>query len=147
MRKVILLALMCTAIGSWGHVQAQNCDKLLAPYFERNNRTPEEYPIEKANQICRFARAAFYFTDKLPENAVVFNITDVTNYLTGKKISRDYVVDLEEMSYYAYNFDYFQNTNDKRTIYFRLTNGKYRYLALRSYIDQGVYADSLEEKE
>ena len=76
----------------------------------------------------------------------MYNITDVTNYQTGKKIGRDYVVDLDEMSYYAYNFDYFQYTNDKKTVYFRLNNGDYRYLVLRSYIDQMTYADILEKE-
>ncbi|MDY6288218.1 MAG: hypothetical protein SPM02_02085 [Bacteroidales bacterium] len=146
MKKVLFLALMCAIIGSWGNVQAQNCDKLLQPYYERNNYNPEDYPIEKADWRCRFARAAFYFTNSLPKNAIVYNITDVTNYLTGKKIGRDYVVDLDEMSYYAYNFDYFQYTNDKKTVYFRLNNGDYRYLVLRSYIDQMTYADILEKE-
>ena len=39
------------------------------------------------------------------------------------------------MSYYAYNFLDFQQKNDKRTVYFRLNNNNFKYLAVRSMIE------------
>lgn len=126
---------MSVVMGSWSQVQAQNCDELLEPFFQLNNIDTSIYPAGKAEWRCCFARSAFYYTNSIPDNAPVYNITEVTNKLTGKNIERNFVVNIDHMSYYAYNFDHFQAINDKKTVYFRLANGKHKYLAVRSIID------------
>jgi len=144
MKKIVFLALLSVVFGAWNRAQAQDCDELLAPYFHLNHIDPQDYPPEKAEWRCTFAKTAFYFTNSLPENAVVLNLNNVVNLLTGEKLSSDFVVDLEHLSYYGYNFSQLQNQNDKKTIYFRIQNNKHKYLALRSIIEMAAMTEALQ---
>lgn len=141
MKKIVFFALLCAIFGSWGQLQAQNCDILLRPYFLRNNIDPNEYPEGKAEWRCLYAQSAFYLTNDIPENAPVYDISEVFDYLTGKYLDKNFVVDLQGLSYYGYNFIDFQQKNDKKTVYFRLRSGQTKYLALRSIIEMSSLAE------
>jgi hypothetical protein len=66
----------------------------------------------------------------------VYDISEVTDLIARRHLDGNFKVNLEEMSYYAYNFLDFQQKNDKRTVYFRLNdNNNYKYLAVRSMIE------------
>lgn len=137
MKKIVLLAVACTMFIGWSSsIQAQSCEDILRPFYMLNNIDPNEYPEGKADWRCQFARTAFYMCDKIPEGAPVYDISEVTDLIARRHLDGNFKVNLEEMSYYAYNFLDFQQKNDKRTVYFRLNdNNNYKYLAVRSMIE------------
>lgn len=140
MKKIVLFALVCIAMSMNGNLKAQNCEKILRPYFILNGYNAEEYPQEKADWRCAFSYSAFYLCDKVPNDATVYSFTELTNKLTKQHPSANYTIDLETLSYYEFNFEVFQKDDMGGTVYFRI-NGPKKYLALRSYYDTRVLSD------
>ena len=133
MKKILIFAMTCMAMGFWGNLNAQDCRELLSTYFIANNIDPDDYPMEKMEIRCRFSHNAFYLTDNVPDYATVNDITELTHVMTGEHPTKDFVVDLEHLSYYDYNFQQFQFEDFDHTVYFKLQKGPKKYLALRSY--------------
>lgn len=131
MKKVLIFAMTCLAMGFWGHLNAQDCRELLSAYFTANNIDPDDYPMEKMEWRCRYSHNAFYLTDKIPNDAIIHDITELSHVVTGEHPKKDFVVDLNQLSYYDYDFLQFQHQNYEHTIYFRLHKGPKRYLAVR----------------
>lgn len=82
--------------------------------------------------------------DKIPENAIVYNFTELTNLVTKQHPSADFVVDLDHLSYWEYDFQDFQFKHYDYTIYFRLQNGPRKYLAVRTRIEMADRTDNPE---
>lgn len=122
---VFVIAALNTAV-------AQNCDSLVQPKFADAPGYFSQLPQHKIQHYCNFAHSAFYWSDTLPQNAVVYNISDVSSKATRRHISQNANINLEFFSYYAYNFDEFQYRHYHDFIYFRVNVGNgIKYLVLR----------------
>ena len=145
MKKTAIIAFACVLFGIYGTLNAQNCDEILAPYYQFNNIDPDIYPAEKADYRCQFSRNAFYLCDNIPDDAIVHEFSDLILYATGEHAKANTVVDLEHLSYYTYNFESF--LAPKATVYFRLKNGKHKFLALRGYIPINKLIEAADKTE
>ena len=133
-KPVLLLMLLATVLTVANRAAAQNCNSLVQPKFADAPGIYNQLPQHKIQFYCNFAYNAFYWSDTLPQNAVVYNISDVTCKATGTNIAQNQTINLDFFSYYAYNFDEFQNRNYHSFIYFRVGMGtSVRYLVLRDF--------------
>ncbi len=126
---------------------AQNCDVIMLPYFGGDADRMAEYPAEKLDWRCRYARAAFYESDTVPSFAHVYSIADVTNKATGENLTEAFIVDLSTLSYYGYNFNdlQLQYKSPRETLCFRTPSSAHPYLVLRSITDMFTLAGEVEE--
>lgn len=113
---------------------AQNCDAIMLPYFGGDADRMAEYPAEKLDWRCRYARNAFYVSDTVPMFANVYSIADVKDIVTGENLPENFVVDLTTLSYYGYTFQQLQlqykDTHEE--LCFRTPGSEHPYLVLRS---------------
>lgn len=134
MKKVIFTTITILLIGWAGHTKAQNCEAIVEPYLTLHGYTAETYPEDKAEYRCLFSQASFFLTKDLPHGVTVFMITELTDLITGQKVTNDLTVDLNTFSYYRYNFFDFQRQDFDRTIYFQIGQGRDRvFLGVRCY--------------
>lgn len=129
-RIVFIVAMLMASVG----MNAQDCATIMLPFFGGDQDRMAEYPAEKLEWRCNYARNAFYVTDEIPEKAVLYSIEEVKNKWTGESLPRDFNVDLNTLSYYAYNFiDIQHKFKDLNTTLCFVTPGStHRYLVLRS---------------
>lgn len=140
MKRIALLiafvAFTCT-------LRAQSCDSIWMAYFNGDTELIASYPQHKLDVYCEYARAAFYEADQIPTGAHVFDITEVVNKTTGKHLPANYVVDLQQLIFYSYNFESFQlrYPDGDAVICFPTPASTHPYLVLRSssQIDQILY--------
>ena len=130
--KRMLITIMLVA--SFTCLKAQNCEAIVLPYFNGNQERMANYPAEKLDYRCRYSRNAFFESDTVPEWAEMRSLTELKNKMTGKNLTDDFVVDLETLSYYAYNFlDLQGQYHDSETVIcFPTPKSKHPYLVLRS---------------
>lgn len=146
-KLVIIAALFISATG----LKAQDCEAIMLPYFRGDVERMEKYrdaAPEKFMIRCVYAQAAFYESDEVPAGMEVFSITDVRSKVTGVALPRDFIVDLNTLSYYAYNFGSFQVR--KNSIHdgacFSTPGSKHPYLVLRSISEMQAAADKYAEE-
>lgn len=148
MKKMILIAaLVLTATG----IKAQDCEALMLPYFGNDRAKMEHYQTVAAYKFewrCAVAQAAFYESDTVPAEADLFQISEVKDVFTGKCLSGNYVVNLNTLSYYAYNFKEFQlkYPHGDKTLCFATPRSAHPYLVLRSIEDMHDMADEMTRK-
>lgn len=118
-------------VGISSNLFAQNCEAIVAPYLSINGIDRSEYPEPKFEWRCKFSRSAFYVCDSVPANATVIPITELTNLLTGNHVQDHFVIDLNTLSYWGYDFVNFHKVDYFNTIYFDTHNATNRYLAMR----------------
>jgi hypothetical protein len=135
MKKFIYAAMVIMLTAMMQTVSAQNCEVIVGPYLQANRIGRGEYVQPKFEWRCNFSQNTFYFAENAPEGALVYNITELTNVLTGEHPSADITIDLNTFSYYLYNFMDFQWNDYFHTIYFRTSNPANPYLAVRSWED------------
>lgn len=113
---------------------AQNCEAILLPKFGNDTARMMQYPEGKRFYFCAYSQASFYESDTVPVGADVFSISAVQNVFTGENLPQNYVVDLYDLSYYAYNFKYFQlqYPHGDKTLCFSTPGSAHPYLVLRS---------------
>ena len=112
--------------------RAQNCDSLVRPKYVTAPQVLDQLPQHKIQFYCNFAYNAFFWSDTLPQDAVVYNITDVSHKITGQHITQNTIIDRNTFSYYAYDFDEFQYRHYYQFIYFHVGDGNVaKYLVLR----------------
>lgn len=148
MKKLfVFAALFLAAFGT----KAQDCEAIMLPYFYGNVEQMEQYhdaAPEKFMFRCVYAQAAFYESDTIPAGMEVFSITEVLNKTTGAALTSDFVVDLNTLSYYAYNFGAFQVRNN--SIYegacFKTPGSRHPYLVLRSMSEMQAAGDKYLEE-
>lgn len=131
MKKAALFALIILAAAG---VKAQNCEAIMLPYFGGDAARMQSYPAEKLDWRCRYARNAFYESDTVPAGAEMRLITEVTAKADGRALTKDLVVDLATLSYYAYNFFdiQMQYKSPMQTVCFPTPSSTHPYLVLRS---------------
>jgi hypothetical protein len=145
MKKVLYIAVLIAMVGIGSRACAQNSTEIVRHYLEFRNIPPSEYPQEKFEYRCNFSRNSFYMCDTVPQGALVFNISELTNFITKQHPSENYVVDLEVFSYWAWDFLNFQKQDYTHTIYFDTHNATNRYLAVRSW-DEAYSRTALPER-
>ena len=143
-KLVIIAALFMAAIGA----KAQDCEAIMLPYFRGNVQNMENYrdwAPEKFDYRCIYAQAAFYVSDTVPAGMEVFSIKDVRDKITGAALPGDFVVDLNTLSYYAYNFGDFQVRKNSimEGACFSTPSSEHPYLVLRSVLDQQSLSDKM----
>lgn len=135
MKKIILTAIALVMLACT-NVMAQDCKTIVEPLIIMRDLDTNTYPAEKLDLFCQISANQFYMTNEVPKNAKVFNITQLRNVLTGENIPEDFVVDLNTLSYYRYNFLDFQVQDFEHTIYFQVGRKSDKtYLAVRSVVE------------
>jgi len=131
MKRILIAILMLTAFAG---AKAQNCEAIVLPFFNGDRARLANYPAEKLQWRCSYARNAFYVSDTVPEWAEMGSLQQVKNKATGEYLDDNFVVDLENLSYYAYNFEELQyRLNDlDGIICFPTPKSEHPYLVLRS---------------
>ena len=130
MKRILLTILLLTVFSV--SLCAQNCDEIVLPHVNYDRAKLEQMPKDKVQWYCNFSRNSFFVTNDVPAGSVVHDIRDVVYKKTGAKIGEGFVVNLESLSYYAYNFSEFQYQNYEKTIYFHTPGSTYKYLGLYS---------------
>jgi hypothetical protein len=149
MKRIILAALLMLSTAG---LKAQDCELLVLPFFKNDRAAMEEYARnypEKFAFRCIYARSAFYESDTIPAGAEVFGIEKVQNVFTGKFLDSNYVVDLNTLSFYAYNFKDLQlgYTSTSQVICFATPASAHPYLVLRSILQMGGMSENLWYEE
>lgn len=124
------LLFICMFICLGVTVTAQNCHQLVSPHFPAN--VYNNLPSDKVEYYCRYARAAFYKTNVLPDSAIVYQISDVVNKQTNAALPQTVQINLNTFSVFAYNFDSYQYQHWDKEVYFETSDTTNRYLVLRS---------------
>ena len=145
---VFLAVMIMTAIG----LKAQDCESLVLPYFNNDRAKMESYMQqvpEKFQFRCAYARSAFYESDTIPTGAEVLSINVVQDAFTGSPLSENHVVNLETLSYYAYNFLALQTQypSADQVICFTTPASAHPYLILRSLHQIGGIVDKIWSEE
>jgi len=135
MKKILAMVMFALLLGVVSQLKAQDCNALVLPHVGYNQTMLDEMPAVKIAWYCAFSRNSFFFTNEVPEGAAVYNISDVVNDRTKEHLPVNYVVDVNVMSFYAYNFDHFQSLHFNQKVYFRIGNSDYHYLGLYSYTE------------
>lgn len=132
MKRTIILSVLC--LMAFASLSAQNCEAIMLPYFNGNEKQMNEYPAPKLEWRCKYSQNAFYVTDNVPEGAELHALSELVDKMTGKNLTDDFVVDLNYLSYYQYNFMDLQLHSPKgdASIYFATPKSEHRYLVVRS---------------
>lgn len=132
MKKILSALFLIPAITFSFSAAAQNCDEIVLPHVNYDRAKLERMPQDKVQWYCNFSRNSFFVTNDVPVGSVVHDIRDLVYKRTGAKVGEGFVVDLANLSYYAYNFNEFQYQNYNKTIYFHTPGSTYNYLGVYS---------------
>lgn len=145
MKRIAIVAALLLA---YTGLKAQDCDAIMLPYFNNNVERMENYKSqapEKFEYRCVFAHSAFSEVDAVPDGAQVYSITDVRDRFTDKPLADDFVVDLNTLSYYGYNFSSF-HPGIEGEVYFSTPGSSHRFLKLHSSLEMGQKANAAFEE-
>lgn len=144
MKKLMISALLL--LGGINILSAQsNCETLVLPYFHYDTAQMATYPAAKMAYRCAYAQAAFYESDTIPTGAILHDISEVREAYGTNYLPQTFVVDLNTLSYYAYNFKSFQLqfTECDKVICFSTPSSTHPYLVMRSLVEMGQRADEV----
>lgn len=146
MKRIVLIVGLMMAFWSAG---AQNCYDIVLPRFHFDTAWMATYPQGKIDYLCAYAQAAFYESDTIPTGANVMSINQVQDKHTGEYLSSQYVVNLNTLSYYAYNFEQMQLqiTDREKEFCFTTPASAHPYLVLRSLNGMMRYMEAQERGE
>ena len=134
MKKIFFTLIVVLAFGWTNTSKAQDCRAIVRPLYILEGIDSTFYPADKEEYWCNFSRCAFFITNEVPSDAIVHNITELTNSVTGQRVQKGFVADLNTISYWGYNYDAFRPRNYEKPIYFRMGRGEnMQYLGVRSY--------------
>lgn len=133
MKRYFLVGMLLFA--ALGSLKAQDCEALVLPYFNNDRGAMSQCPADKIQYYCFVAKAAFYESDTVPAGAEMHNISEVKDIKGSNHLSQNFVVDMNTLSYFAYNFEQFQLRDIHKTICFYTPSSKHPYLVLRSYYE------------
>lgn len=144
MKRIVLAALCIVAFTT---LKAQNCEAIMLPFFNGDAVKMANYPEPKFEWRCTYSRNAFYVSDTVPEDAEMRSLSELRNKMTNETLGEDFVVDLNTLSYYAYNFEQLQLQYPKGnvTICFPTPSSAHPYLVLRS-LDETYFRTEFPEK-
>lgn len=132
MKKVILIGIFAMAMVA-GKLQAQDCEYIVGARYGFNKAVLEQMPLAKLDWYCRFSQNTFFEADAVPEGARVYSITEVQNVRTGAYLTNDFVVNMDSLSIYEYNFRKFHTSSEGEPIYYSTPHSSKPYLGVRSY--------------
>ena len=141
MKKAILIVMLVLAVAMSANAQTRDCRQIVLPHVAYNQAVLDAMPQEKVSWYCRFSANAFFEADTLPTGAAVYDISALTSVQSGNTLSQSFVVDLETLSYYAYNFWDFQGLNPEQTVYFRTPSSRHPYLGVYSVQETFIRTD------
>ncbi|MDY5969279.1 MAG: hypothetical protein SPJ13_04615 [Bacteroidales bacterium] len=119
----------------------KHCQQVTMDRYEKDNLM--HVPPVKVAYWCSYSKMAFFVADEIPETAIVYNLTQVVNKRSGNPFPDDYVVSLDSMNYFAYNFGDFQRIegNWGKTIYYRTPGSEHPFLGVRCEEDMSKGVD------
>lgn len=117
-------------VSSVGTLSAQNCEAIVLPFLDNDASRLVDYPAEKLAWRCAFSRHSFSLADTVPAAAPLHDISEVTDRFTGNPFPSDLAVNLDELSYYRYDFNRFQGLHPDLPVYFRTPASDRPYLVL-----------------
>lgn len=126
----IVLIVMFLAV--CGQAMSQDCRAIVMPKYGNNEDAFNRVPEGKVEVFCNYSQAMFYETDSLPKDAYVYSISELVSRLDGQHIDKGFVVDLNTLSYYEYNFSDFQVKHFYSHIYFSTPASAHKYLGVRT---------------
>lgn len=142
MKKTLFLALFAILLGLSSQVSAQDCEALVLPHVGYNADAFSQMPQAKVDWYCLFSRNSFAEIDEVPDGVQLHNLSEVINYRTGDALPNDYAVDLNVLSYYAYNFNEIRAAASHGRVYFSTPGSAHRYLMLRTFDETFSLAQS-----
>ncbi len=111
-----------------------HCQQIAIDHYGGHSTVEElMLPPYKVAYWCQSSHASFFVTDELPEGAFVYDIHEVKNLKTNAYLPTSYVVNLDSLNLYAYNFDQFEQQHFGKRIYFRTPGSEHAYLVLRGW--------------
>ncbi len=145
MKKMVIIAALLMAVAG---VKAQDCEAIMLPYFGNDATRMARYQTEapyKFEWRCAYAKAAFYESDTVPAGADVFQISEVKEAHSDKLLNSNFVVDMNTLSYYAYNFKDFQlrYPHVDKVVCFSTPGSAHPYLVLRSVVEMHSLANEM----
>ena len=146
MKRIVLVATLMMAVSG---MKAQDCDAIMLPFFRGTVAAMNNYKYQAPDKFeyrCTYARSAFIESDTIPSNVSVYDISQVQNRHTAEYLPQDFVIDLNTLSYYAYNFQSFQMKYRRGnvTLCFSTPSSTHPYLVLRSIEDSFQLASEME---
>lgn len=149
MKKIVFTLLAVLAFGWSSQGQERDCRAILYPLYVLEGVDSTTLPADKAEYYCNFSRCAFFITNEVPSDAIVNNITELTDRVTGKKVPNGFVADLNTISYWGYDYYTFRPRNYEKPIYFRMGRGNnVKYLGVRAYketVSRHVYPEQFKD--
>ena len=115
--------------------QQDYCRDIVLPMLDNDESRLAAYPDSKLNYDCLFSCNGFYESDTIPAGAAVYDISDVVSKFDGSHLQQDMVVDINKLSYYAYNFHDFRYRHYEVPVCFRTPSSNHPFLVLRTYIE------------
>jgi hypothetical protein len=132
MKKIIFTFIVVLAFGSTNTGWAQDCSTIVRPMVLQRGIDTNTYPAEKLEFFCHYSQNSFFITTQVPQGAIVHDINELTDLMSGEKVSRSFVADLNTLSIWRYNFNEFRPKDVKDPIYFRMGQGTgIQYLGVR----------------
>ncbi|MCQ2297165.1 MAG: hypothetical protein MJZ51_00940 [Bacteroidales bacterium] len=129
MKKLLIIA--AVALLGATQLKAQDCTEICLPFFNNDMEALNNYPAPKLEFRCNFSKHALYVTDSVQPGCPVFDLSELTNKMTGQHPDQNMAVDLMHLSYYTYNFEFFQHKSYYTHVYFRTPGSDHRYLGVR----------------
>lgn len=128
------------------YLLCKHCQQVAMDRYRMNELG--NMPPYKVAYWCSFSKETFFEADEVPEGASVYDLTEVVGYRNNEHFPADYVVNLDSMNYFGYNFDEFQKIqiNWDKTIYFRTPASQHPYLGVKSYSEafNNINTDALK---
>ena len=97
MKKVIFTLIILTGLA--GTAMAQDCEAIVGPFFTLNGIDPDNYPTDKYAYRCLFSQNSFFLTDQAPEGSTIYNLSELTDLLTGLKVPENFVINIDFKSF------------------------------------------------
>ena len=126
MKKIMTLGAMVLML-MCGVAQAQDCEYIVS--FKSRNL--DRIPPSKIDYFCRLSQNSFFVTNSVPTGATVYSISELKEISTQMHVPSNYVVNLDSLSLYRYDFARYQSMNEN--VYFLTEGSEYMYLGLRGY--------------
>lgn len=127
----VIMTLACGVV----YAQQSDCRDIVLPKLKYDVQRLDRMPAEKVEWYCAFSRNSFFETDTIPQDAVVYDISVLKFKKDGSNVGSDFVVNLNTLSFYAYDFDLYRHKHFHSTVYFHTPSSAHAYLAVRSYIE------------
>lgn len=144
-RDMKKLALFFVAAFAACAVSAQDCERIVMPKYGNDAYSFSNVPLSKVDFHCRWSRNCFYVVDEIPAESKVYDIEQLVSFITGQHLTKNFVVDLDELSFYEYDFSNYQETMAGNTVFFYTPKSSHKYLALRSYQDVSTITGDANE--